>query len=57
MVEVQGKKYIDNIYNNVGDFTDLLKTNIDFFSGELPNTYYYLASWGHGTDQKDHAIY
>ena len=43
-------------YANVQDFTDLLNTNIMFFEGKLPHTYYYLAKWGEGEDQNNHAI-
>jgi hypothetical protein len=38
-------------YLKVKDFSDLLKTNLKFFKGELPETYYYYAPWGKGEDQ------
>lgn len=43
-------------YNNVKNFTDLLETNINFFKGDMEETYYYFAKWGEGEDQNDHAI-
>jgi hypothetical protein len=46
----------DNIYHNVKTFKDLLNTNLMFFKGELSSTYYYLAKWGEGEDQNNHAI-
>jgi hypothetical protein len=41
-------------YLKVKDFSDLLKTNLKFFKGELPETYYYGAPWGKGEDQNNH---
>jgi hypothetical protein len=46
---------MDQVYKRVEDFTDLLQTNLMFFRGEIPRTYYYLAPWGKGADQNNHA--
>ena len=35
-------------YDSVKDYSDLLKTNLMFFRGELEETFYYLAPWGKG---------
>ena len=45
-----------NHYNNVENFSYLLKTNLMFFNGEIDSTYYYGAPWGKGPDQNNHAI-
>jgi len=45
-----------DIYLKVSNFSDLLKTNLMFFNGELQETYYYGAPWGKGEDQNDHAL-
>ncbi len=49
------QNYIDT-YSNVKTYQDLLDSNIKFFNGTLKKTYYYLAPWGEGEDQNDHAI-
>lgn len=44
-----------NIYESVTNFSDLLVTNLKFFNGELKETYYYIAPWGKGENQRNHA--
>lgn len=48
-------KILDKVYKNVNTYNDLLKTNIEFLKGNLPETWYYGAKWGEGLDQKTHA--
>lgn len=45
---------INQLYKTVKNYEDLLKTNVHFFEGKLPGTFYYLAPWGEGSDQNDH---
>ena len=42
-------------YKKVKDFSDLLQTNLDFFNGKMPETYYYGTSWGKGECQNNDA--